>query len=143
MSYDENLIGNPLRELRGHLTEMNGRIARAESELNEIKAVRNRIAAAVRALDPPPKPTPKKKNGAPVSVSEESLRQMTEWLRERGPDLNLDGFWVTGLDADPDFTIYQSDAGIRSAVKVLHERGVIALDRVAQGGRRVYKVVTE
>ncbi len=141
MTYDENLIGNPLRELRGHLGEMNARIERAESELNEIKAVRNRIAAAVRALDPPPKKTPKK-NGAPASVSEESLRQMTEWLRERGPDLNLDGFWVTGLDADPNFTIYQSDAGIRSAVKVLHERGVITLDRVAQGGRRVYKVVT-
>ena len=83
MTYDKQKLTALLAPMREHLGDMDTRIGRAESELGELKAVRNRLAAAVRALDPPPpkeaqQPTKKKPTqGAAMVVSEAALAEMT------------------------------------------------------------------
>jgi hypothetical protein len=140
----EPRITQLIAALQGLTEELDPQILAKEEELKALRTVSNRAANAIRALDPPaPKPSKKKEPELPP-VPEESLLRTLGWLQTRAEAINGNGgIWVAKLYDDPDFNVFNSATDIRNAVNVLHDRGYITLDRVAQGGRRIYKVVTE
>jgi len=129
-----------LAPLSEQLSTVDSEIATQEAELKELKEVRTQIVAILRRIDPSLAPTAKKKpEGAPVS--EERVREIQEWLLANAEILNANGGITTSsLRERPDFP-FSNKTATSKALIVLHDRGVLRLDRIGRGAARYYKVV--
>lgn len=127
-------ITGPLRTL---VENLDAQIVEARGKLDELTTARHDAAKMLRLADPTfePKPAPKA-NGHRAAASEGKVAEIAAWLAERSTDLGI--FTAQDLQARDDFVFAKSTTS--SALKVLHERGVLRLDRQGVGGQRFYRV---
>jgi len=120
-----------------HLAEIAGQIAFHEAEIANLREIHRRLTAIDKIVHPKA-PVPKKKtpqNGS-HQVSEETLQEAIAYLRNAYPQEDI---YTSLLSADEGWT--PSDSHTSKILNALHEREVIALSKVGQGGRKVYRVL--
>jgi hypothetical protein len=144
------LVQDELQELvaplRSIVARMDDQIQEAEKELDELKSARRTAFNALRAADPTMPGPGRRKNvgrGHPVqtggvTVSERQVALVQTFLEDRrGEFTNGGGFTGTDLVGRIPGT---NKTAVRRAVRVLHERGVLRLDR-AEGTAKFYVLV--
>ena len=145
----------PLRKL--HETAMNDERL-AQAKLDTAREQRREIEKMLRAVDPTFH-NPYAKNGKRqhkgtgvegYGFTEERLATTVEWLTENAEMLNAmndgDGFVASRASADFDIPgVRKSQSTLSKMLLVLHDRGVVRLNKVGggvRGGRaKLYKVV--
>lgn len=126
----------------------------AQAKVTTLTEERRELLHVLRWLDPdnpayqPAKPGPKSKpkstrDTSEWTVSEEKLTKIAEWLKANQDNGLADGFTGTGLYKRADFLSIGSAETVRRAMPELAERGIIRLDRLGQGGSKVYKLTEE
>jgi hypothetical protein len=139
---DLRTITEPLIQ---QLTDIDGEIESMTKELSELRAHRTRLVAIARQIDPErfgPKPKAEKVVAGKQTVKPEEIENVRTWLEANPP--NGEGIWATRLSEDKEFreaTKVRSGV-IAQALAELHEQSFLTLDRISQGGGRIYKVVT-
>lgn len=136
------IIG-PLRERR---REIERRLAALAGETEELRAARRDVDAVLSRLDPTSATLPKP-SGNNAARSERVHRERVAAIRafvDSRPDALADGFTATALiermraeNAEPRMT---TDTA-RRAIDELRDQGVLRLDRVTQGGGKLYMLV--
>lgn len=124
-----------------HLRRVEAELTAAEAVVARLRADRSKLRTALRAVDPTfepeGKPGPKTKTkGKPYPVSESAVALIGGLIAE---GQNGDGFTASQLARQEGWPYSQSHTS--QALSVLHERGVIRLDRTEQGGAKVYYLV--
>lgn len=115
-------------------------VAVAESELAVLRAQRNQLRAAVKAVAPERLPEEKKKDKRRedrTRFSVASVQYVTEYLRD-----NMNGieFMPSHLIQRPDWQgVGQSS--IAPILRQLHGDGLVRLVRTGRGGSRYYEVI--
>jgi len=132
-------LGAPLRE---QLQNVEAAYTAKQAELVELRETREQLRRALRALDPsfvvPVKSKAKSNGGAKKQVAEETLRRMEAWLREHDGDFP-EGFAASPLSRHLGFAWSQATAS--AALNILHDEGLLRLDRRGLGGGKFYKLV--
>lgn len=143
-------IDEQLHELAAPLHE---RFVRVERDLRVAQAVvsglrddRSKLRAALRVVDPTfepeNKPGPKKNRTGPTPkvTSDKTLAEMAALLEANRAELaNGTGFTATALERRRDWRWSQSATS--AALRTLHERGVVRLDRTGTGGSKWFVLV--
>ena len=130
----------PLRE---QVSKLDAEIANRESEVKVLRAARREAAGALRLLDPQPvQPKAKKNGGKSVGgIAPATLQAITDWLRERKDELNIDGGFRANAVAERDDYTATSRATFQKAIPVLRDQNIIVLDHIGgRGGIRHWKV---
>jgi len=154
----EQSFSDAVEPVRKDLADVDEEIAKLETELHRLRALRTRGRQLLRTLDPDapevqthrsePGPGPMRQNGKPYAISEQKLTALADWLEEHREELEGELLAVTTVMERPDFAL-MSHQTLNVALQVSADRGLIRLDHVdaARGGRRVYmlnpKVATE
>jgi hypothetical protein len=134
------------RMIQAQMDEIEKRI----EELDELRKIRTRLQTMLRAADPTLAPSKPKATKSKAPASEEKMESLTRWLQERAATLNENGgFSIATLEEYADeLAQFGQMVTVAKMLPVLHERGVLHLDRYVQGrptaGRPVgkfYKVV--
>ena len=108
-------------------------------EKREIQTVLRRVDLLPKAEKPKAKPVA---NGRP-DVAQHKLDALERWLIENREEINAgDGIYASQLSEDPEWTIIGNPSGINKALQWEHERGVLTLESIGSGGRKVYKVAS-
>jgi len=140
MSEYEAVFAASVKPLVAQFKELDGRVATAEAELAEMKALRNRIKAAVKLLAPEALPSKngasRKKRGIPPR-EEERLGVAMRWLENH---VEPGGEFFASWLVERAHWVY-SPSQTAKILTALHEREQIHVARVGRGGRRIYKVV--
>jgi hypothetical protein len=131
---------------------LDGEIKKREREIVSMRKARTQMRTMIRAINPeliPVNGKPKKK-GVEGAPSGERLDAFTDWLRENADEIDArGGVHASGLRNDKggtEWPTYPQDlighqSGISKALQVLHDRGIVRLDHVGNGGAKFFKVV--
>jgi hypothetical protein len=130
-------LTRPLTDIVRSLDEQ---IAEKQREVDELKDARKQASRMLRVADPSfeaeQKPGPKP---APYIASESRVKQVQAWLEAHRDDpLMIEGFTSTWLTKHADWNGLGSQSYTSQALRVLHDRGVIRLDRTGSGGSKVF-----
>jgi hypothetical protein len=137
---DEQLheLATPLRE---RLAEVDQRITELQEKTSSLREARKRIMTTLRALDPESVPAQAKQTSSGLKPSETKVAEIREFLESHRAELNGPGFSSHDLLELDDWNGIASHSYTAVILRVLHDRGVLRLDRVATTGRKIYKLV--
>lgn len=134
-------LATPLREM---LDEVRQQRAVLKEKDQALEVDERQLTKALRAVDPSFADEQKQatKNGSPKTVSEDTLASVTAWLSVHRNELKSleEGFSGTSLLKRDDFDVV-SLGTLNIALRQLHDRGVLVLHHVSQGGSKWYTVV--
>jgi hypothetical protein len=132
------------------VSELDEAIAGRERELVELRELRRNVKRVLGPLEPAPKPPAKNEKLATstrlrhAAERAEKKRRTVEFVRDLLPVADIT---ATGLLDDPEGPNSNGDPQIGRQLMVellaeLRDDGLLRLDRVAQGGQQVYRLVT-
>lgn len=146
---DSTAIAAELHELaapiRERLKKVEQDIRSAEALMRGLKDGRAQLRTALRAVDPTyePESKPGRKPGGGKSAplaSARAVERMTAYLEaSRDEFSNGNGFTSGTLHRRPDSLF--SESYTKAVLDVLHERGVVRLDRVGRGNAHIFVLV--
>jgi hypothetical protein len=122
-------------------------IDNVEQQLAELKTTRRDVAKMLSTadhewIDPraSAKPGPKSKSQQqPYLASEQKVKDVQAWLEAHREDkLVVEGFTSKWLTNHEDWNGLPSQSYTSQALRVLHDRGVIRLDRRGTGGSKIF-----
>jgi len=126
--------------LKGKLARLDSEIETAESLLSGLKSRRTKIVKTLTDLGvmPPPAKTQRNKSNP---IADETYERIKTWLEEHRKELsNNGGFGVVDLMNEHGLR-FVSRATLTNALNRLHEDRIVRLDRVGQGGKKMYVLV--
>lgn len=142
-------LSDTLDPVKKHLETIEKQIAEKETELAELREVRNIAARIVRTVDPDAAPakTPGKKTpgGSSYGVSPETAREALVVIRKHytpeddlvASDMARNAKLQAALPSN------KSQSGISRTLLELQNQGLIRLDRLGVGGKKFFRLIDE
>lgn len=132
-------MSEALAPLRRVMADLDAQIETTEAELAELRALRRTAEKMLNASEPS---QPRKKRPTTGgSNSMEVAQQVGEWLRANAEDRFPDGFSSSDLvQIGNEIGVERSSPSYANYLNALQAQGVLHLDRIGTGGRKMFKV---
>jgi hypothetical protein len=153
-------IASITQPLVAHFNRIDGEIKSKERELSELRAARTQLRGVLRGIDPELVPPAYQSNGkkkdqrnrsGDKNVAQHKLDALLAWFQTHSERINgqggihasgiINGNGVVVIDFwDPEIGI-ANQTGLSKALVTLHDRNLLRLDHLGNGGAKFYKVV--
>lgn len=130
---------------------LDAEIKKYEARVSAMRRARTSMRTMIRAINPELIPVNGKKSGKNPGnqVSAKRLASFEQWLREHSEEIDAaGGVYASGLVSAKGKIVwpgYDADlrhqSAISKALATLHDRGVLRLDHLGNGGAKYFKVV--